>query len=32
MGADAIYIPPDAIHEVLYECEHIGLDLTAVTG
>jgi NAD(P)-dependent dehydrogenase (short-subunit alcohol dehydrogenase family) len=30
MSSDEIYIPPDAVHEILYECEQIGFDLDAV--
>jgi hypothetical protein len=30
MGTEDIYIPPDTVHEILYECEQIGLDLDAV--
>ncbi len=32
MDLDGLYIPGDAVHEVLYECTQIGLDLDALTG
>ncbi len=32
MSLHDLYIPDDAVHEVLYECEQIGLDLSALGG
>jgi NAD(P)-dependent dehydrogenase (short-subunit alcohol dehydrogenase family) len=31
MSLDAFYVPADAVHEVIYECEQLGVDLTALT-
>jgi NAD(P)-dependent dehydrogenase (short-subunit alcohol dehydrogenase family) len=32
MSLDGLYVPDDAVHEVLYECAQIGLDLAALMG
>jgi NAD(P)-dependent dehydrogenase (short-subunit alcohol dehydrogenase family) len=32
MAIDDLYVPADALHEVLYECDQIGLDLSRFAG
>ena len=32
MSLDEMYVPDDAVHEVLYECAQIGLDLSRFVG
>jgi NAD(P)-dependent dehydrogenase (short-subunit alcohol dehydrogenase family) len=32
LSLDELYIPEDAMHEVIYECQRIGLDLEAIAG
>lgn len=32
MALDGLYIPDDAVHEVLYECAQLDLDLAALMG
>jgi NAD(P)-dependent dehydrogenase (short-subunit alcohol dehydrogenase family) len=29
LSLDGQIVPPDAVHEVLFECEHVGLDLSS---
>jgi NAD(P)-dependent dehydrogenase (short-subunit alcohol dehydrogenase family) len=32
LSLDGLYVPEDAIHEVLYECQEIGLDLSSFSS